>query len=189
MDRKQALEIVRRYIKNENLVRHMLAVEAAMRFYAELLGEDVEMWGITGLLHDFDWEIHPTLEEHPQAGEPMLIEHGVPEKIIRAILSHADHTGVPRTSQMEKALYACDEITGLITAVVLVRPSKSILDTEPRSVKKKWKDKSFAAGANRDEITTATNEFGIELWEHVGNVIAAMRRIAPELDLVGNIDR
>jgi len=170
-------------VKNENLVRHMLAVESAMRFYAELWGEDVEVWGLTGLLHDFDWEIHPTLEQHPQDGAPILRGFGVDEVIVRAILSHADHTGVPRVSRMEKALLACDEITGLITAVALVRPSRSLLDMEVGSVKKKWKDRAFAAGANREEIARATEEFGVELWEHVGNVILAMRRIAPELGL------
>jgi putative nucleotidyltransferase with HDIG domain len=165
----------------------MLAVEAAMRFYAEKYGEDPELWGLTGLLHDFDWEVHPTMEEHPLAGEPILRERGVPEEIIHAILSHADHTGVPRTTRMEKALYACDEVTGLIMAVALVRPSRSLLDLEASSVKKKWKDKTFAAGAKREEIEKAAAEFGVELWEHVGNVILAMRRIAPELGLVGNI--
>jgi putative nucleotidyltransferase with HDIG domain len=185
MNRPEALAIVREYIKNENLVRHMLAVEAAMRFYAEKFGQDPETWGITGLLHDFDWEIHPTLENHPQAGAPLLRQRGVPEEIVRAVLSHADHTGVPRQSLMEKALYACDEITGLVTAVALVRPSRSLHDLEASSVKKKWKDKAFAAGANREEIAKATEDFGIELWEHVGNVILAMRRIAPELGLEG----
>jgi putative nucleotidyltransferase with HDIG domain len=163
----------------------MLAVEAAMRFYAEKFGEDVETWGQVGLLHDFDWEIHPTLEQHPQAGAPILRQRGVPEEIVRAVLSHADHTGVPRQSRMEKALYACDEITGLVTAVALVRPSRSLLDLEASSVKKKWKDRAFAAGANREEIAKAVEEFGVELWEHVGNVILAMRRIAPELGLEG----
>ena len=181
MNRSEALAIVREYINNENLVRHMLAVEAAMRFYAEKYAEDVETWGNTGLLHDFDWEIHPTLEQHPQAGETILRERNVPEEIVRAIQSHADHTGIPRQTLMEKALYACDEITGLIVAVALVRPSRSLSDLKVKSVKKKWKDRSFAAGANRDEIETATQEFGVELWEHVENVIEAMRRIAPEL--------
>lgn len=185
MVRDEALAIVREYIENENLVRHMLAVEAAMRFYAEKMDQDVETWGMTGLLHDFDWEIHPTLEEHPQAGEPILRERGVPEVIIRAILSHADHTGIPRESQMEKALYACDEITGLITAVALVRPSHSLHDLKARSVKKKWKDRSFAAGANREEIARAAEDFDVDLWEHVSNVILAMRRVAPELGLDG----
>ena len=185
MTREDALALVREYVKNEGLVRHMLAVEAAMRFYAGKFGEDVEKWALTGLLHDFDWEIHPTLEEHPLAGEPILRQRGVPEDVVRAIMSHADHTGVPRQTHMEMGLYACDEVTGLITAVALVRPSRSLLDLEPSSVKKKWKDKAFAAGANRDEIQKAAAEFGIELWEHVGNVITAMRRIAPQLGLVG----
>jgi putative nucleotidyltransferase with HDIG domain len=186
VNRTEALALVREFVKNENLVRHMLAVEAAMRFYAEKFGEDVETWGMTGLLHDYDWEIHPTLDEHPQAGVDLLRARGVPDPIIRAILSHADHTGVLRQTRMEKALYACDEITGLITAVALVRPSHSLLDLEASSVKKKWKDHAFAAGANRDEITRASEEFGIELWEHVSNVIQAMRRIAPELGLDGS---
>jgi putative nucleotidyltransferase with HDIG domain len=185
MDRNTALDIVCEYVKNENLIRHMLAVEAAMRFYAAKFGDDEETWGITGILHDFDWEIHPTLEGHPQAGAPILRERGVPEVIVRAVLSHADHTGIPRQTRMEKALYACDEITGLITAVALVRPSRSLLDLEASSVKKKWKDRAFAAGANRDEIAKAAQEFEIELWEHVGNVILAMRTIATKLGLAG----
>ncbi len=188
MERSEALSIVNEYVKSPNLVNHMLAVEAAMRFYAEKLGEDVETWGLAGLLHDFDWEIHPTLEEHPQAGAPMLRERGVPEDVVLAILSHADHTGVPRETQMQKALYACDEITGLVTAVALVRPSHSLYDLKASSVKKKWKDKSFAAGANRDEILQAVNEFGVDLWTHTDNVVLAMRRIAPELGLDGNPD-
>jgi putative nucleotidyltransferase with HDIG domain len=187
MKREEALSIVREYVKNENLVRHMLAVEAAMRFYAQQQGEDVDTWGMTGLLHDFDWEIHPTLEEHPQAGAPILRERGVPEEIVRAIQSHADHTGVPRHSAMEKALFACDEVTGLITAVALVRPSRSLHDLKVASVKKKWKDKAFAAGANREEIAQASEEFGVDLWLHVDHVIQAMRRIAPELDLAGSL--
>jgi putative nucleotidyltransferase with HDIG domain len=183
MERSEALSLVREYVKNENLVRHMLAVEAAMRFYAEQYGEDVETWGLVGLLHDFDWEIHPTLDQHPQNGAPILRARDVDEVIVRAILSHADHTGVPRLSRMEKALLACDEITGLITAVALVRPSRSLLDLEAGSVKKKWKDRAFAAGANREDIAHATEDFGVELWKHVGNVIMAMRSIAPELGL------
>jgi putative nucleotidyltransferase with HDIG domain len=186
MNRTEALTITHEYIKSENLFRHMLSVEAAMRFYAGMYGEDIETWGITGLLHDFDWEIHPTLDQHPQEGAPILRARGVPELIIRAILSHADHTGVARETRMEKALFACDEVTGLITAVALVRPSRSLHDLTPKSVKKKWKDRSFAAGANREEIARASEEFGVELWEHVGNVITAMRRIAPELGLDGH---
>ena len=186
MDRSEALAIVREFVKNENLVKHMFAVEATMRFYAEKLNEDVDLWGVVGLLHDFDWEIHPTLDGHPVKGAPILRERDVPEVIIRAILSHADHTGFTRDTLMEKALFACDEITGLITAVALVRPSRSLMDLKVKSVKKKWKDKHFAAGANREEMERGAEEFGVELWEHVGNVIEAMRRIAPELGLAGN---
>lgn len=181
----EALNIVRTYVKNENLVNHMLSVAAAMRFYAEKFGEDAEKWEVAGLLHDFDWEIHPTLAEHPQAGAPILRELGVSEEVIRAVLSHAEETGIPRQSLMEKALFACDEITGLVTAVALVRPSRSLMDLEVKSVKKKWKDRAFAAGANRDEIEQSAQEFGVDLWEHVGNVIVAMRRIAPQLGLAG----
>jgi putative nucleotidyltransferase with HDIG domain len=187
MERDQVLSIVREYVKNENLINHMLSVEAAMRFYAKLHNENQVEWGNVGLLHDFDWEIHPTLEEHPQAGVPILRDRGVPEHWIKAILSHADHTNVPRETLMEKALFACDEITGLVTAVALVRPSRSLYDLEAKSVKKKWKDKAFAAGANRDEIETAAKEFGIDLWEHVSNVILAMRNIAPQLGLEGQL--
>jgi putative nucleotidyltransferase with HDIG domain len=186
MDRSEALALVREYVKNEALVRHMLCVEACMRFYAEKFGEDVETWGLAGLLHDFDWEIHPSMEQHPQDGVPILRQRGVSETIIRAVLSHAEHTGIRRESRMEKALSACDEITGLVTAAALVRPSRSLHDLEPSSVKKKFKDKAFAAGANRDEIIQCAEDFGVDLWgEHVGNVIAAMRKIAPELGLNG----
>ncbi len=187
MNRQDALVIVQEFVKNPNLINHMLCVEAAMRFYAEKLGQDVELWGLTGLLHDFDWEIHPTLAEHPLAGIPILRQRGVPEVIVHAILTHADHTAVPRQTTMEKALYACDEVTGLITAVALVRPSRSLYDLTSASVKKKWKDRAFAAGANREEIAQAASEFGVELWEHVDNVILAMRRIAPQLGLEGTL--
>ncbi|HKY78908.1 MAG TPA: HDIG domain-containing protein [Anaerolineales bacterium] len=183
--RQEALDIVRQHVNNENLVRHMLAVEAAMRHYARLLGEDEESWGVAGILHDFDWEIHPTLEQHPQAGTPILRQHGVPEEIVQAVLSHADHTGVPRLTRLQKALYACDEITGLITAVTLVRPSKAIADVSVKSIKNKWKDKAFAAGTNRHEMEAAAAEFGVELWEHAGNVLAAMQANAAELGLAG----
>ena len=189
MTRDEALSLVREYVKNEGLVRHMLSVEACLRFYAEKFGEDVDAWGQLGLIHDFDWEIHPTLDKHPIAGAPILRERGVPEDLIQDILSHGVDTGVPRDTLRRKALYACDEITGLVTAVALVRPSRSLSDLEPSSVKKKCKDKAFAAGTDRAEMEQATREFGIELWEHVGNVIAAMRRIAPELGLEGNIQK
>lgn len=189
MNREEALSIVRKYVKNPNLVKHMLAVEAAMQFYARKFGEDEEKWAVAGLLHDFDWEIHPTMEEHPSAGEPILREHGVPEDIIRAIQSHATHTGISRESKMEKALFACDELTGLIVAVALVRPSRALYDLKPKSVKKKWKDKSFAAGVNREEIEQGAEELGVELWDHVANVIQAMDGIAADLGLAGQSDK
>ena len=185
MDRDIALSIVQEYIKSPGLINHMLCVEAAMRFYAEKYSQDVELWGITGLLHDFDWEIHPTLEEHPTAGAVILQEKGLPDEVIQAILSHGVNTGVPRDSLMRKALFACDEITGLITAVALVRPSRSLYDLTASSVKKKWKDRAFAAGTNREEMAEAAKDFGVELWEHVDNVIMAMRKIAPQLGLAG----
>ena len=187
MNRAEGLAIVQEYVKNQGLINHMLCVEAAMRLYAEKLNGDIEVWGLTGLLHDFDWEIHPTLDKHPTAGAPILRERGVPEEIVIAILSHGVETGVPRTTTMEKALYACDEITGLITAVALVRPSRSLYDLEASSVKKKWKDRAFAAGTNREEMEQAAAEFGVDLWEHTSNVIVAMRRIAPELGLAGSL--
>ena len=189
MNRAEAYTIVTEYVKNPSLIKHMLAVEAAMRFYARKFGEDEEKWAIAGLLHDFDWEIHPTMEEHPQAGEPILREKGASEEIIHAVLSHANHTGVARESLMEKALFACDEVTGLITAVALVRPSKALYDLKVKSVKKKWKDKSFAAGANREEMEQGAEELGIDLWEHVGNVIQAMDAIAGDLDLAGSPEK
>lgn len=181
----EALEIVRTYVKNEGLVNHMLSVAVAMRFYAEKFGEDADKWEVVGILHDFDWEIHPTLDKHPVAGAPILRNLGVSEEIVRAIISHGENTGVQRETLLEKALFACDEITGLVTAVALVRPSRSLMDLEVKSVKKKWKDRAFAAGVNREEIERSAQDFGIELWEHVGNVILAMRQIAPQLGLVG----
>ncbi len=187
MNRIEALQLVQEYVKSESLIRHMLSVEAAMRFYAKKLEQDEEVWAVTGLLHDYDWEIHPTIEEHPLHGLQLLREKGVSEEIIEAISGHADHTGVPRNSMLAKALYACDEVTGLITAVALVRPSRSLHDLTPKSVKNKWKDRSFAAGADRTMIAAAAEEFGVELWQHVENVITAMRTIAKELELDGAI--
>jgi len=184
--REQALGIVKNYIESPNLINHMLSVEAAMRYYARHFGENEEIWGITGLLHDFDWEKFPSLEQHGVSGAPILRDQGVPEEIIQAILSHVDGSGVPRETRMQKALYACDELTGLITAVALVRPSRSLMDLTAKSVKKKWKDKAFAAGANREEIEQAALDFGVELWQHVDNVILAMREIAGILGLSGN---
>jgi len=185
MERHEALQLLHRYVKNESLRRHMYAVETAMRDYALRLNDDPEEWGLAGLLHDFDWEIHPSLDKHPQDGAPILRQHGVPENIVRCILSHADHSGVPRETQMDCALHACDEITGLIAAVALVRPSKSILDVKLRSIRKKWKDARFAANVDREEIAAAAEELGIDLWEHVQNVLESMQSIASDLGLAG----
>ncbi|MCX6026276.1 MAG: HDIG domain-containing protein [Chloroflexi bacterium] len=186
MDRDQALAIVREYVTSDSLLRHMLAVEAALRHYARLFGEDEARWGIIGLLHDFDWEIHPTLEHHPQDGAPLLRARGVPEDVIQSVLSHAEHTGVPRTALRDRALFACDEVTGLIAAVALVRPSRSLADLTPASVRKKWKDRAFAAGVNREDIERGARELGLDVWDHVGHVITAMRGIADQLGLAGN---
>ncbi len=183
MNRDQALALVHEHVTGVNLVRHMLAVESAMRFYAPRFEGDPDQWGLAGLLHDFDWEIHPTLAAHPQDGAPLLRARGVPEPIVQCILSHADHTGVPRSTPMQRCLFACDEVTGLITAVALVRPSKALHDLTSASVRKKWKDARFAAAVNREEIARAAEELGIELWEHVDHVIAAMRPIAADLGL------
>lgn len=186
MERTEAKALLDEYVSNQNLVRHMLAVEAAMVDYAARFGEEVDNWSLAGLLHDFDWEIHPTLDEHPQAGAPILRERGVPEIVVNCILSHADHTGVPRETTMQRSLYACDEITGLITAVALVRPSKSILEVKPKSIRKKWKDGRFAANVNREDISEAADALGVELWEHIENVLNSMKRIAPDLGLAGS---
>jgi len=183
--REEAYQIVSYYVKNTGLIKHMLSVEAAMLFYAEKTGMDIETWGLAGLLHDFDWEIHPSLEEHPSAGAPLLREKNVSEEIVQAILSHGE--GVERITPMEKCLAACDELTGLITAVALVRPSRSLYDLTASSVKKKWKDKAFAAAINREEIASNTQVYGMELWQHVDYVILAMRKIAQQLDLEGTL--
>ena len=184
ISRDDAHKIVREFVKNENLVRHMLAVEASMAAYAKKFGEDEETYRIAGLLHDFDWEIHPTIEQHPQAGSEILRERGVSEEIIRAILAHALHTGVSRESNLEKALFASDELTGLITTTALVRPSKKISEVEIQSIKKKWKDKGFASGVNRAEVEMGARELGVDLWEeHVPTVLKAMQDVAEDLGL------
>lgn len=187
MDRASAYAIVAEFVKNPNLINHMLSVEAAMRAYAVKYGEDPDYWALAGLLHDFDWEIHPTLEQHPQDGAPILRARGVPEDIIRCIQSHADHTGVPREKTMDKALAACDELTGLITACALVRPSKSLHDLTAKSVRGKWKDRAFAAGVDRAEIEHNVQVLGVDLTEHITFTIEAMRAIAPELGLDGRL--
>lgn len=186
MNRQEAWEVVTEFIQNINLRSHMLAVEAGMRAYARRFGEDEEQWAVLGLLHDFDWEIHPQLPEHPIEGARILRQRGVPEDIVQSVLSHADFTGVPRTQLRDKALFAVDELTGLITAVALVRPNKSLLDVDVKSVKKKWKDKAFARGANREDIERGTAELGIPLDEHIQVVLDAMKEIAAELGLQGD---
>jgi putative nucleotidyltransferase with HDIG domain len=187
MQREEAFAIVTEYVKNGNLVKHMLAVEAGIRAYARKYGEDEDDWGIVGLLHDFDWEIHPTLDKHPMDGAPILRERGVSEDIIQSILSHATEvTGVPRETLRDKALYAVDELTGLIVAVALVRPSRNISDVKVSSIKKKWKDKAFAAGVIREDIEEGCEELGVDLWEeHVPLVLEAMQGIASDLGLDG----
>ena len=156
-----------------------------MQDYAVRFGEDPGNWGLAGLLHDFDWEIHPTLDHHPQDGAPILRQRAVPEEIIQSILSHANHTGVPRENLMQRALFACDELTGLITAVALVRPSKSVLEVKLSSMQKKWNDSRFAANVARGDIIQGAEALGVELWEHVENVLNSMKRIAPEIGLSG----
>jgi putative nucleotidyltransferase with HDIG domain len=186
--RKDAWELVAEFTKSPNLIKHMLAVEAAMRAYARRFGEDEELWATVGLVHDFDYEQNPDLsvEGHPVTGSKILRQRGWPEDVIRAVLSHAsEYTGVLRETQMEKALWAVDELTGLITAVALVRPSKSLHDVKIKSVRKKWKDRAFAAAVNRQEIEEAADDLGVELWEHVGVVLEAMKGIAGELGLEG----
>jgi len=183
--REDAWQLLNEFVHNQNLVRHMLAVEAGMRAYARRFGEDEEQWAIVGLLHDLDYEQHPTLEEHPYAAAAVLRERGWPDEVVEAVLSHADYTGVPRDDLLKKSLYAVDELTGLITAVALVRPSKAIGDVKVKSVRKKWKDKAFAAGANRREMEDGAADLGVDLWEHVGVVLAAMQGVAEELGLSG----
>jgi len=184
--REEAWELVREYTTQPHLLRHMRAVEAAMRAYARRFGEDEELWGLVGLLHDFDYERYPTIssEGHPVVGSRILRERGYPEEVIRAILAHASEvTGVEPESLMEKALVAVDELTGFLVAVALVRPTKSILDVEVSSVKKKWKAKEFAAAVNRQEIERAAAALGVPLDEHIRIVLEAMQEIADELGL------
>ncbi len=181
--REQAWQLVTENVANPALRRHMLAVETAMRAYARRLGADEERWGIVGLLHDFDWEIHPTAEEHPELGCRMLEELGYPADMVRAIRGHASYLHVPRDTSMAKALFACDELCGFLTAVAYVRPSKSIKDVGVESVKKKLKDKRFAANVNRDEIHEAAQEFGVALDDHIAFLIEALGANAADLGL------
>lgn len=186
MNRDQAWEIVCEFVQSDSLRKHMLSVEFAMREYAKHYGEDTESWGLVGLLHDFDWEIHPTLEQHPMDGAPVLRERGVSEEDIRTILSHGPLAADDRITLRDKALFAVDELTGLITAAALVRPSKNVRDVEVSSIRKKWRDKAFARGVNREDIEKGAEALGVDLWElHVPLVLKAMQDHAAELGLDG----
>ncbi|MBD0328899.1 MAG: HDIG domain-containing protein [Thermoleophilia bacterium] len=180
--RERAWQTLTRYTKSEALLRHALAVEAGVRAYARKLGGDEELWAATALLHDFDYEIHPTLDRHPQDGAPILREEGYPEELVEAVLSHAQHLGLPRDTPLEKALFACDELSGFIHACGRVRPD-GLETLEPKSVKKKLKQPSFAAGVNRDDVYQGAEELGVDLDEHIRFVIEAMRPISAELGL------
>ena len=186
MDRQAAWELLCEFTKGEGLRKHGLAVEAVMRHFARKHGEDEETWGIVGLLHDFDYEQHPNEQQHPSEGAKVLRQRGYPQHVVLAILGHADYTGVPRDTLLAKTLYAVDELTGFVTAVALVRPNKSVHEVEPRSVRKKMKDKAFARSVNRDDITKGAQELGVELDEHIAEVISAMRGVAGELGLAGS---
>jgi putative nucleotidyltransferase with HDIG domain len=194
INREQAWALLTEYTQSPSLIKHALGVEAAMRAYARRFGEDEERWGVVGLIHDFDYERHPEMggdtpqeEWHTIAGARILREQGWPEEIVMDVLSHADYVGVSRETQLRKALYAVDELTGLVAAVALVRPSKSIMDVKVRSVRKKWKDRSFAAAVNRQDIEEGAAALGVELSDHISTVLAAMQGIAAELELDGRL--
>jgi putative nucleotidyltransferase with HDIG domain len=185
LNREQAWEILCEFTKSEGLRKHALAVETCVAAYARMWGEDEAKWSLTALLHDFDWEIHPTLDEHPQKGEPILAERGVDEEVRRAILSHANHCGVPRETALQKTLYACDELAGFITAISYVKPNRSVFEVDVASVKKKMKDKAFARSVNRQDIIEGVQELGVPLEEHIAFCVKAMQDRAAELGLQG----
>jgi predicted hydrolase (HD superfamily) len=187
LDREQAWNILCEFTKSEGLRKHALSVETCVAAYARKNGGDEQRWALTALLHDFDWEIHPTLEEHPQKGEPILAGRGVDEEMRRAILSHAQHTGVPRISPLEKTLFACDELAGFITAISYVKPHRSVFEVDVSSVKKKMKDKAFARSVNRQDILDGAQELGVPLDDHIDFCIKAMQARAEELGLKGSL--
>jgi len=187
LTRESAWAVVTEHTQSESLRKHMLAVEAAMRGYARLFGESEEDWGLVGLLHDFDYERYPDAQNHPFRGVEILRDRGYPEWVARAILSHAEYSGVPRESRLEHTLFACDEMAGFITAAALVRPTKSVLDLEASSVLKRMKDKAFARAVNRDDLRRGAGEIGLPLEQHVANVIGFMRERAGELGLAGSV--
>jgi putative nucleotidyltransferase with HDIG domain len=185
--RERAWHTLTRYTTSEALLRHALAVEAAVGAYARRFGEDEDLWRVTALLHDFDYEIHPTLDRHPQDGAAILRDEGYPEEVIEAVLSHASHLGLPRDTPLKKTLFACDELAGFVHACGLVRPD-GIETLEPKSVRKKLKQSSFAAGVNRDDVYRGADELGVELDEHIAFVVDSLRPIAPELGLRTSAD-
>ena len=183
MDRDRTIDFLNQHVKTDMLMKHLFSVEASMRGYARKFGEDEERWAIAGLLHDFDWEICPTPEDHPNYGAQILRGHGYPDDIIRAVLTHGDHTGIARESLMEHTLFAVDELSGFVRAVALVRPSKSLNDVTPRSVRRKMRDKGFAKDVNRDDLARGAEELGIDLDEHIAFVVESMKPAAARTDL------
>jgi putative nucleotidyltransferase with HDIG domain len=184
--REEAWSLLIEFTQSESLRKHALAVEACMRAYARKLGGDESLWGLVGLIHDFDYEKYPSAEDHPFKGSEILKERGYSEEIRRAILSHAEYSGVPRETPMEKALFACDELAGFITAATLVKPSKSLSELDARSVRKKMKDKAFARSVNREDIVNGTADLGVDLEEHITFCIEAMKAVAGDLGLDGS---
>jgi putative nucleotidyltransferase with HDIG domain len=185
MNREKAWETVCEFVASDGLRKHMLAVEACVVAYARKFGEDEEKWAITALLHDFDWEIHPQAPDHPMKGEAILAARGVSDEVRRAILSHANYSGVPRESLLEKTLFACDELAGFLTACAYVKPGRSIAEVEVKSVRKKFKDKAFARAINRDDVLNGASEMGLDLDEHIAFCIEAMKARAESLGLAG----
>ena len=188
MDRNAAWDLLCEYTETDGLRKHGLAVEAVMRHFARKIGDDEHVWGITGLLHDFDYERWPSAEGHPYEGNKILTERGYPDDVRTAIMGHADYTGVPRETAMAKALFAVDELTGFVTAVALVRPNKSIFEVEPASVRKKMKDKAFARQVNREDIINGADQLGVDLDAHIAEVIEALRASADALGLRGTVE-
>jgi putative nucleotidyltransferase with HDIG domain len=186
IDRQAAWGLLTEFTQSESLRKHALAVEACMRAYARKLGEDEELWGLVGLIHDFDYEKYPSAEDHPFKGSEILKERGYSEEIRRAILSHAEYSGVPRETTMEKTLFACDELAGFITAATLVKPSKSLAELDAKSVRRKMKDKAFARSVNRDDIINGAADLGVDPDEHITFCIEAMKAVAAELGLDGS---
>jgi putative nucleotidyltransferase with HDIG domain len=183
IDRDGAWAVLTEFTRSDSLRKHALAVEASMRAYATRYDEDLESWGMAGMLHDFDYEMHPTAPRHPMKGAEILLSRGVPDHVVHAVLAHADYSGYPRVTLFDRALYACDELSGFVTACALVRPGRAIAGLEAASVKKKLKDKAFARTVNRDDVYRGAVELGVDLDEHIGFVIQALTAVAPRLGL------